>query len=383
VADTANLELSAVPQVFINGRFLEQRVTGIQRYARETLLCLDESLGRGEGAYARWTILVPRGTPTPRLRHIGVDVVGHLHGHLWEQLELPWRTRNALLFSFGLTGPLAQRRQIITVHDANVIRAPEAFRWQFRLWYRFLVPRLVARSPCTIAVSRFSAREAEQCYGAAHDCIRIATEGWQHLDRVDADYDVLDCIGVRSVPFALAVSSPTANKNFAAIARALAILGSSAPRCVVAGSAAPGVFGRSGVVPDSIVSLGYVTDGQLKALYQSATCFIFPSFYEGFGIPPLEAMSCGCPVLASTAPALREVCGDAALYFDPNEPQALAARLREVFGSAALRSRMADAGLKRARLYSWMESARLNLEYIQECVRASDNVIRPGVSCHA
>jgi glycosyltransferase involved in cell wall biosynthesis len=132
-----------------------------------------------------------------------------------------------------------------------------------------------------------------------------------------------------------------------------------------------------------MLPLGYVTDRQLKALYQSATCFIFPSFYEGFGIPPLEAMSCGCPVIASTAPALREVCGDAALYFDPHEPQALAARLREVFGSAALRSRMAAAGLKRASLYSWMESASLNLGYIEECMRASDDVLDPRVSCHA
>jgi glycosyltransferase involved in cell wall biosynthesis len=306
-----------------------------------------------------------------------------LRGHLWEQLELPWRARNGLLFSFGVTGPLLQQQQIVTVHDANVIRMPKTFTRGFRLWYRLLVPRLVTRAPITIAVSRFSAREAEQCYGASPRALRIATEGWQHLDRVQSDFSLLDLHGLRGARFALAVSSPTANKNFAAIARALAILGPSAPRCVVAGAADPGLFRRAGVVPPRIVPLGYVTDRQLKALYQSATCFVFPSFYEGFGIPPLEAMSCGCPVLASTAPALREVCGEAALYFDPRDPKELASRLNEVFGSQELRSRMALAGRERATLYSWMESARLNLRFITECFRPSDEAQDSAVSCHA
>jgi glycosyltransferase involved in cell wall biosynthesis len=132
-----------------------------------------------------------------------------------------------------------------------------------------------------------------------------------------------------------------------------------------------------------MLHVGYVSDAQLKALYQHATCFVFPSFYEGFGIPPLEAMSCNCPVIASTAPAVCEVCGDAALYFDPREPRELASKLREVFGRPELRARMAAAGLKRASQYSWAESARLNLQYIEECLRVSGQAADERVSCHA
>lgn len=359
---------ASAPEVFINGRFLTQRVTGVQRYARETIQCLDELLANGEGSDIRWTLLVPSGTFIPSFRHIVVKPVGRLHGHLWEQLELPWYSRKGLLVSLGLTGPLATRRQIITVHDAAVIRIPKAFNWRYRLWYRFLVGWIVARSPRTIAVSDFAAEEAAACYAVPPERLRVATEGWQHLDRVMPDDSILDRHGLRGQAFALAVSSPTPNKNFEAITQAIGMLGHSAPRCVVAGSADPAIFRAAGKASDSILRLGYVTDEELKSLYLHASCFIFPSFYEGFGIPPLEAMSCGCPVLASTAPAVREVCGDAPLYFDPYRPEELAQHMLAVFADAALRERMVSAGLARARLYSWAQSAGLNLNFIREAL---------------
>jgi len=358
----------SAPEVFINGRFLTQRVTGVQRYARETIQCLDELLAAGEGLDIRWTLLVPRGTSIPPFRHIVVKPVGRLHGHFWEQLELPWYTKKGLLVSFGLTGPLVKWHQIITVHDAAVIRIPKAFNWHYRLWQRFLVGWVVARSPRTIAVSNFAAEEATACYDVSPERLRVATEGWQHLDRVIPDDSILDRHGLRDQAFALAVSSPTPNKNFAAIAQAIGMLGNSAPRCVVAGSADPAIFRAAGNASGSIIRLGYVTDEELKSLYLQASCFIFPSFYEGFGIPPLEAMSCGCPVLASTAPAIREVCGDAPLYFDPFKPKELAQHIQTVFADNALRKRMVSAGLARAHLYSWARSATLNLNFIREAL---------------
>ncbi|MEO8804603.1 MAG: glycosyltransferase family 1 protein [Burkholderiaceae bacterium] len=355
------------PEILINGRFLSQRVTGVQRYARETIHALDELLAETAGAGARWTVLVPRGTLAPAFRHLVVEPLGRLQGHLWEQFELPWRAGNRLLFSFGFTGPALKRHQIITVHDAAVVRMPQAFQRGFRHWYRWLIGTIGSRAPCTMTVSQFSASEATECFGVPAHRLRVTTEGWQHLDALVADDSVLERHGLRGQPFVLAVSSPTPNKNFAAIARAIELLGADAPRCVVVGAADGAVFrAASGAAGDALLRVGYVSDAQLKALYQQASCFVFPSYYEGFGIPPLEAMACGCPVIASTAAAVREVCGNAALYFDPARPDLLAERLRELSADAGLRAEMRAAGLARVRGYSWREAATLNLAAIQE-----------------
>lgn len=354
------------PEVLINGRFLGQRVTGVQRYARETLHALDELLAAGAGAGLRWTVLVPRGTPAPSLRHVAVETLGRLQGHWWEQIELAWRARAGLLFSFGFTGPWFTRRQIVTVHDAAVVRWPQTFNAAFVHGYRGLVRRITARAPLTMTVSQFSAAEAIECFRAPPERVRVTSEGWQHLLRIDADDTVLDRHGLRDRPYALAVSSPTPNKNFAVIAEALSLLGRQGPCCVVAGAADAAVFRRADAAGAALRRVGYVSDAQLRSLYQHATCFIFPSFYEGFGIPPLEAMACGCPVVASTAPALRELCGDAALYFDPTRADQLAAHLRAMFADDARRRRLREAGQRRLGRYSWQASAERNLAAIRE-----------------
>jgi glycosyltransferase involved in cell wall biosynthesis len=100
-----------------------------------------------------------------------------------------------------------------------------------------------------------------------------------------------------------------------------------------------------------------VTDGELRALYENAACFVFPSLYEGFGLPPLEAMHCGCPVIVSERASLPEVCGNAAVYCNPDDPADIAAKLRLVLTTASLRAELRDAGLARAREFSWARAA--------------------------
>ena len=354
--------------VFVNGRFLGQRITGIQRYAREVLAELDEILAAGEGNGINIRVLTPRGISAPVFRAITVEPCGRFEGHLWEQWDLPWRVRDGLLFSFCPTGPFVKKRQVVTVHDTSVSRIPTAFSRRFRIWYELVVRSIIRRSPLTVTVSRFSAGEIAECYGIEPGRLRIATEGWQHLNRVSPDTGILDRHNLAGKAFALAVGSPTPNKNFSAIVQALELLGTAAPCCVAAGTVDPDVFRVARFAPNAIVRVGYASDEELKALYQSASCFIFPSFFEGFGIPPLEAMACGCPVLASKTPAVREVCGDAALYFDPNRPDELARLLHDVFADPELRRRLSAAGLEQAKRYSWREGARLNLKFMEEAL---------------
>ncbi len=352
--------------LFINGRFLGQPLTGVQRYARETLAALDRLLPSSTLAGLPCTLLAPAGTIAPPLQHIAFETVGRRTGHAWEQVDLPRRVSRGLLLGFGFTGPLALRRQIVTLHDAAVLRVPQSYRPAFRWGYRGLVSVLARRAARVLAVSGFGAAEARACFGAPPARLRLVTEGWQHMTAIAPDFSVLDRHALRDQPFLLAVSSPTPSKNFALIERALALMGADAPRCVVVGDLTPGLAGAPADRPASMQCLGRVADGELKALYASARAFVFPSLYEGFGIPPLEAMSCGCPVLASTAPAVVETCADAALYFDPTDPLALASAIRSVWTDAALRSGLAAAAQRRLACFSWERGARMHLDIIEE-----------------
>jgi glycosyltransferase involved in cell wall biosynthesis len=112
---------------------------------------------------------------------------------------------------------------------------------------------------------------------------------------------------------------------------------------------------------DVVIFTGYVSNSQLAALYKKAACFVFPSLYEGFGIPILEAMNYKCPVISSNASSLPEVGGDAALYFDPKDPIDLEKKIELVISDAALRKSLEAKGLKRVELFSWDKSAQLTL----------------------
>jgi glycosyltransferase involved in cell wall biosynthesis len=155
------------------------------------------------------------------------------------------------------------------------------------------------------------------------------------------------------------VGTRAAHKGLDGLAEVAALLAARGMRMAVAGAADPGVFRNAGD-PDgaAVVALGRVTDAELRALYEAALCLVFPSRYEGFGLPPLEAMTCGCPVLAAASGAVPEVCGDAALWFDaaggPHRPVgALERLLREQGLAEDLRRR----GLERAARFSWHAAA--------------------------
>ncbi len=118
-----------------------------------------------------------------------------------------------------------------------------------------------------------------------------------------------------------------------------------------------------------ITRLHYISDDDLSAVYSSALALVYPSFYEGFGLPPLEAMSSGCPVIVSEIPPHREVCGDAALYADPKDPDAIAAAIRKVFEDGALRANLKEAGLRQSQKFSWETAARQTLDVFREVSR--------------
>jgi glycosyltransferase involved in cell wall biosynthesis len=119
-----------------------------------------------------------------------------------------------------------------------------------------------------------------------------------------------------------------------------------------------------------VYTAGYVTDPELRALYENAACFVYPSLYEGFGLPPLEAMSCGCPTLVARAASLPEVCGDAALYCDPRDPASIAQQIRCLVDDTSRRADLRARGLARAREFSWDRSAGTLLKLVDDVIQS-------------
>lgn len=350
----------------LNGRFLSQRTTGVQRHARELVRALDGRLDH-ESQLEVTMYAPPDATLDLDLRRIRIRRVGWTRGHVWEQLELPLYARGQLLLNLGNTGPVLMRRQFVTIHDASVFTVPESYSTSFSRYYRALLPFLGKRALRVLTVSEFSRNELVHWMGIASEKIRVTPGGHEHILAPAADRHVLPRHGLGSRPYVLAVGSLSRHKNMDAAVAAMRLLGQHAWDYVLAGPVNQRIFGSAASgAPDVVVHLGYVSEAELRALYEGASCFVYPSRYEGFGLPPLEAMACGCPVVVSRAASLPEVCGDAALYADADDPQQLAAAIRRVMCDEGVAERLRQKGHERARQWSWKVSADRTLAAVRE-----------------
>lgn len=357
-------------RIVINGRFLAQPLTGVQRFGLETLRALDGLLGR-EPQHLRsttWQLALPNdaGDP-PLLENFEIRVLPFLRGHAWEQLSLADFARGAYLVNAGYSGPLFKRDQMITVHDAGVRAHPDTYARRYRLFHDALLATLAPRVDTLATVSSFAARDLKTRYHLSRDDLLVCRNGWEHVSTAGDDMAVLRRHGLTSGGYLLTVGSLKANKNFGIIPQALQLLEDVAlPPLVVVGASDARIYrGVAPLASQRMRLLGPVPDEELHALYRHAAWFIFPSVYEGFGLPPLEAMANGCPVLAAHAASIPEVCGDAALYFDPHDPASLAQRLREVTSlrePEALRHTLARRALARLAIYRWEANARIVLD---------------------
>jgi glycosyltransferase involved in cell wall biosynthesis len=345
--------------VAINGRFLTRPLSGVDRFAQELL----RAWLPGQPRTAR--VLIPP-APTSAMAAdsaaalgIGSEVVGRFGGHLWEQFDLPRYCRDDMLLNLCSTGPLLQRRQLIVLHDANTMANPWIFGLAYRSWYRLLFAGLMRRAQLVATVSRFSASELMRHVGGrAAAQIEIIYESGEHVLRAASDRAILERLGLVDRPYVLAVGNHSPNKNFAGVIKAATLLENEDVKVVAAGGGNSRVFAAADLSGPNLVLAGYVTDGELRALYEHALCFVYPSFYEGFGIPPLEAMHCGCPVVVSNTSAIPEICGEAALYCDPADPADIARQIRRVINSTALRSELRQAGQLRTRQFTWARAAQ-------------------------
>ena len=363
---------------YINGKFTCQHTTGVQRTASGLLAALDEELGRVPPAPAdRWILLCPPEGHPPALRHIEVRVIGRpgMSRMLWEQWVLPRAAADGVLMNLAGSAPAFHRRQVCMLHDAAVFDRPEAYTFLFRTWYRLLFGRLSRHARVLMTVSEYSRDRLARHLRMPSDRLHVVPNGADHLGLVAADTSVFARFGIPEDRYLLAVASSNPNKNLPALEHAMRKLHEKTGLCLVlVGGMNPHVFARSeaDTLGDPVVvrRLGPVSDAELKALYERAVALVFPSLYEGFGLPPLEAMACGCPVLAARAAAIPEVCGDGVSYFDPHSAPDIERSLHEIVDVPGRRDALRTAGFLRVQHFRWNDSARRVLQFASAARRA-------------
>jgi glycosyltransferase involved in cell wall biosynthesis len=246
---------------------------------------------------------------------------------------------------------------VLTVHDLSFERDSAVMGLRDRLTFKAVVPRSARRAARVLAVSELTKRDLIEHYGIPEDKIVVTPNG------VDPAFTPQGS-SPNGEPYALFVGALQPRKNAGIAIEALALLGESAPRLVVVGkdhggrAEAERAAERSGVAA-RVEFRGHVPQDELAALYRGAACLVFPSRYEGFGLPMVEAMASGTPVVATTAGALPEVAGGAAILVEERNPVALAGGIERAIAD---RDRLVAAGLERAGQFTWAETARRTLE---------------------
>lgn len=326
--------------IVINGRFLSRRITGVERYGREIL--------RYIGGRCR----------------IEKTQANGMLGHAWEQLILPRKLNpESILWSPANSGPLSIRNQALTIQDLSVLEHPEWFRPSFAAWYRLFLPILAKRIKVIFVPSEYVRKKL------------VARFGINNVSAIPSGVNIeIFHPAARQTTYALPqryilfVGSLEPRKNLLSLLNAWNTIKEDFPDVTLVIAGQTGRVFRKMELPRAqaqVQFIGYV-QSELPALYANAELFVLPSFDEGFGLPVVEAMACGTPVIVSDGGALPEVMGDAGLIFSLSKPDNLSTAMQQCLNDEGLRRSMKERGLARAQLFSWQRTAELIWKTLNE-----------------
>ncbi len=312
-------------KILINGNFLCRNLTGIERFAWELLRRLDVILPAGSPLF----LLVPANAKSiPQYKNIGlIKSEKAIKGFpKWDLVDFPkeLKKEKAVALNFSNTAPLGKKCGIAFLHDIYAFDCPEdfsSFRDRLVKLYSCLHYKNITKNALMVAaVSDFSKKQIQKAYNLPEKRICVINNGWEHFKSVKSDASIFERFPELSKKdFYFTLGSLSKRKNLKWIAKYAK--SHQKQKFAVSGKAISGLLPAELEVLkklSNVILLGYVTDGEVKALMSSCKAFLFPSYYEGFGIPPLEALSCGAKVISSNAASLPEIYGKAVHYINPD-----------------------------------------------------------------
>ncbi len=354
--------------LYINGNFLSQPITGVQRFGNEVLKELD-SLAASD-AIEIVVLTNNKAIPNPHIyKNIRVKKIGITNGKIWEQLDLFIYTFGKPLVTFASGAPVFKLNQYFTIHDTAIYDEPAAFTVLYRTWYKLLNAIITLSAKKVFTVSVFSSSRLQKILHISKSRIQIVYSGGDHIVNVGEDVSVLNRLPTGK-KYVLAVGSLNPNKNFSQVIKAAAALQDHTDiHFVIAGAINTKVFRDKDDVQQmngNITYLGRISDEALKALYKVSRCFLFPSLYEGFGVPVIEAMFCGCPVVCSNRASLSELFSNYTLVVDPLDTEQIVTGIKEVLYNKARSTALQQQAVAGTKIYTWSETAKKIYEVIKD-----------------
>jgi glycosyltransferase involved in cell wall biosynthesis len=347
----------------VNGRFLTQKATGVHRYAFEICNKLHEF---GVDFY----VAVPKNINPDYKFDFKTVECGSLNTHLWEQISLPRYLKkqgSPLLISFSGGGVLNYSNQIVTIHDVSHVRHPEWFSKNYCRYYGYMMPRIAQKAHAVLTVSEFSKREIIDTLNIPAEKIYVIHSNVPFHNKPSED-EILNYKRENEEKYILTVSSMDPRKNFVRLVEAFNNIEDKSIKLYIIGMQfkAFNTPDLQKLIGENVILPGYINDEALQKMYQNALFSIYPTLYEGFGLPPLESMTYGCPVIIADIPALKEVSGDAGLYTDPMNIEDMTTKMNLLAKDSELRQQLRVKGLEQIKKYSWDKSAKQVLELAKQ-----------------
>lgn len=364
-------------KIGINGLPLTKRMTGVGFYTYNLILNLAKLFPETE-----YDLFLPRRSLVNlSLSNLKPTVCPFVKGIIWEQTRLSYECRKRkvdLLHCTNYIVPLLSKIPIVlTIHDLTILRYPQTHPWKRRFKNLLLLRSSIEKAEIIIAVSRFTAQEISSFFGFPQEKIKIVYEGVSPLFFSCDDKRKLSQIRqLYGLPpqYILYVGTLEPRKNITSLLLAFKMLKSKTdfPHKLVITGGKGWIYGKIMDtwkrlnVKKEVIFTGYIPTADLPGLYSLAQLFVYPSIYEGFGLPPLEAMACGTPVVVSNVSSLPEVVGDVGVMVDPKKPESIYQGMVSVLANPSLQKELKEKGLKRAKEFTWEKTARITQEIYKE-----------------